>query len=94
MIERKDIEKLASLARINISPEEADVFKAEIESILDYVAQVQKVSLPKQTERKLSSVRNVFREDENPHESGLHTQTLLNESPKREGDYIQVKNIL
>ncbi|MFM2357885.1 MAG: hypothetical protein RJA61_622 [Candidatus Parcubacteria bacterium] len=94
MIERKDIEKLASLARIKISPEEADVFKGEIESILDYVAQVQKVSLPKQDDRKSGLVRNVLREDSDPHESGINTEVLLNESPEREGQYVKVKNIL
>jgi len=37
---------------------------------------------------------NVFREDENPNESGSQTETLLAEVPERQGDYIKVKRIL
>lgn len=94
MIEKKDIEKLASLSRIKITPEEVDKFRVEIDSILDYVAQVQKVSLSeKGGDREVGAVRNILRDDNNPHQSGIHTETLLTESPEREGDFVKVKNI-
>ncbi len=94
MIEVKDIEKLASLSRIKITPEEVEKFRTEIDSILLYVAQVQKVPLQKDVLPQAGVVRNVLRDDVNPHESGIHTEALLNEAPDREGNYLRVKKIL
>ncbi len=94
MIKDADIEKLASLARIKITPEEAGQFRTEIESILEYVAQIQKVSLPQEKGDKVGAVHNVLRDDNNPHESGLYTKEILAEAPDTEKEYIQVKNIL
>lgn len=93
MIEKKDIEKLASLSRIKVTSEEVETFRGEIDSILEYVAQVQKVSL-KKGDLDVAVVRNVMREDSNPHESGMHTEVLLGEAPAREGNFVKVKNIL
>lgn len=94
MIENKDIEKLASLSRIKVTPEEVETFRGEIESILEYVAQVQKVSLPsKRGTGEVGIVRNVLREDINPHEGGVHTEVLLKEAPDRQDGFVKVKNI-
>ena len=92
MIERKDIEKLAALARIHVSDSEKEELREKIESVLSYVDQIQKAT--GNAEREVPAHRNVMREDTNPHESGIHTETLLKEAPKRKGDYIQVKKIL
>jgi aspartyl-tRNA(Asn)/glutamyl-tRNA(Gln) amidotransferase subunit C len=92
MIESKDIEKLASLARIHVSDSEKEGLRKEIESVLSYVEQIQKAT--GDAPREVPAQRNVMREDTYPHESGIHTETLLNEAPKRKGDYVQVKKIL
>lgn len=108
MITKDDIEKLAKLARIEIPDPEKESLRKEIDAILEYVAQIKEASglgsvevgLPAQGESPTSSnqekstVRNVFRADENPHESGINTETLLTEAPEREGQYIKVKKIL
>jgi aspartyl-tRNA(Asn)/glutamyl-tRNA(Gln) amidotransferase subunit C len=94
MVEIKDIEHLAALARIHISDEEKESFKNEIDSILEYVNQIQKISGETEPAREAGDVRNITREDGSPHESGLHTEALLREAPKREGQYVKVKKIL
>lgn len=94
MIEVKDIEKLAALARIALSESEKETLRREVDSILDYVGEVQKVSSGLDTERKAGEIRNVMRPDENPHESGAFTEDLLNSAPAREGNYFKVKKIL
>ena len=94
MITIKDIEKLAELSRIAISPEEKESFRKDMDSILGYVDQVQKVSANLSEEKKAGLVRNVMREDSNPHESGIHTETLISAAPKRQGNYLKVKKIL
>lgn len=92
MISPEDIEKLATLSRLELSGVEKETFATEIDSILAYVGQVTEAAGA--VENTLPSVRNVFRPDENPHESGLYTEAILNQAPRREGDYLKVKKIL
>jgi len=95
MIDSKDIKKLAELSRIEMEEVGIEEFQKEIESILAYVGQIQEASASTLSDKKeIPVVRNVFREDENPHESGIYTETLLNEAPQREGNYLKVKKIL
>jgi aspartyl-tRNA(Asn)/glutamyl-tRNA(Gln) amidotransferase subunit C len=86
---------LAKLSRISISNEEAESLSQEFESILGYVGEVKSVEAG---EKNLSPedfpIRNVFREDSEGHESGIHTEKILSEAPAREGNYIKVKKIL
>lgn len=94
MISLKEIEKLADLSRVALAPEEKESLRKEMDSILGYVEQVQKVSAGLGSEKKAGSFRNVMREDGNPHESGIYTEALLSVAPQREGNYIKVKKIL
>lgn len=95
-ISDKDIEKLSNLARINLSEEEKKGLKIDIESVLSYVSEIQKVSSSVSVNSDLQRVAlcNVMREDEDPHKSGLYTEKILKEAPERDGDYIKVKKIL
>ncbi len=100
MIEIKDIEKLAELARLEIPQDEKESFRKDVDSILQYVSQIQEAFVLS-TDAKITQnlpdadiVHNVMREDNNTHESGIFTETLLNEVPQREGNYVKVKKIL
>ena len=107
MIEIKDIEKLAELARLEVPASEKETLRKEIDSILEYVGQIREATNLNSTKVKPSSsesegltlveksdARNVLREDANPHESGIYTEFLLMEVPHREGNYVKVKKIL
>lgn len=102
MVEIKDIEKLAALSRISLTEAEKAQMRSEIEAILGYVAQIQKVSgTPKTAEErsreKKDEVRNVLREDAAParmHTPGAYSEALLANAPKREGRFVKVKKIL
>lgn len=94
MISLKEIEKLAELSRLELSQQEKEAFQKDMDSILGYVDQVKKVSGSVSTEKKAGLVHNVMREDKNPHESGIYTETLISASPKRDGNYLKVKKIL
>ena len=91
----EEIEKLAALSRLALSQEEKERMRSEFDSILGYVATIQKVSAST-TERSRSIVAavNVMREDKDPHESGIYTEALVGAAPRREGNYIKVKKIL
>jgi aspartyl/glutamyl-tRNA(Asn/Gln) amidotransferase C subunit len=79
---------------IAVSAEEKESLRKSMDSILNYVEQVQKVSKDLGSERKAGLLRNVMREDNNPHESGIFTEVLLSAAPKRDGQYLKVKKIL
>lgn len=110
MIEKKDVEKLAALARITIPESEKESVRKDIDTILAYVGQINDAhdiakskflgflggsadnhaTMPVYN----SGVKNVMREDGEPHESGKFTDILLKAAPKTENGYIKVKKIL
>jgi aspartyl-tRNA(Asn)/glutamyl-tRNA(Gln) amidotransferase subunit C len=93
MITPEEVQKLADLSRLNLSPEEKATFAKEIDSILGYVSQISNLKYEAK-DQKASEPRNVYRPDDNPHESGIYTEALLSQVPKRDGDYLKVKKIL
>lgn len=89
----QDVEKLAQLARIDISEEEKEELLKDLQGILGYIDQVQAVSVDT-GEKDAGELRNVMREDANPHESGIYTERILASAPETENGYIKVKQIL
>lgn len=91
-MDKMEILKLSTLARVELKESEIEAFSAEIGTILNYVNQI--------TEMDTSGVpqiivqKNVMREDENPHERGIYTKKILDQAPDKEGQYIRVKKIL
>jgi aspartyl-tRNA(Asn)/glutamyl-tRNA(Gln) amidotransferase subunit C len=84
--------KLAKLARIEISSEEAESLSHEFDAILGYVSDVKNVAHAEDSVDL--RLKNVLRDDSNPHESGIYTEKLLEEAPERKDNYIKVKKIL
>lgn len=94
MVTINEIEKLATLSRIEFSKEEIEEMTKDIGSILGYVDQINNASFESTSEKGVSAIHNVMRSDELPHESGINTEALLSSAPKREGEYVKVKKIL
>ncbi len=87
-----DVVALAKLARLEVSPEELQQLEKEIPAILAFVETIQSVA--GEVTPETPPVRNVMRNDENPHESGLYTKTLLDAAPATEDGYLLVKKVL
>ena len=96
MIERKDIDTLAELSRLELSETEKDGFLKDLDSILNYVADLKKVTGGSNAggDSDTALVRNVMRADDNTHESGLFTDDLLKAAPRNKDGYVVVKKIL
>lgn len=92
MSDKVDVVALAKLARLEVSDDEIARLEKEIPDILHFVETIQKVSGTAPVAKP--ALRNVLRADENPHESGLHTEALLKAAPSREGNRIAVKQVL
>jgi len=93
MIELTDVEKLAKLARIKLTTQELSALQKDMVSILGYVDEIKSASSSLGKE-KAPSNRNVFRDDQESHESGVYAEDLLSESPSSEEGYVKVKKIL
>ena len=93
MLTPKDIDNLAQLARLDIPADEKETLRKEVDSILGYVSDIQKLS-GGEVKKKAGEVRNVLREDENPHLPGEFSEDLLAEVPHRQDNFVKVKKIL
>lgn len=87
-----DVRALAELARLEVSEEELQKLEKEIPEILSFVETIKKADTS--LVAAMDKLRNVMREDENPHESGIYTEQLLRAAPVREGDRIAVKQVI
>lgn len=89
----KDVEHLAGLARIVVGDEEKELLRHDLGEILSYVSQVKEVAA-EMGDHMAGELRNVMRDDTNPHDSALYTEDLIAAAPKREGNRVSVKKIL
>lgn len=96
MLSIEELRKLAELARIEVPDSELEELRGQLGTILDYVGQIQTADTEGVPEAKdsLPPLRNVFRDDNEPHETGLYTDSIVANFPKSEGGYLKVKKIL
>ena len=87
-----DVAALASLARLEVSPEELKELEKSIPEILAFVETIQSVSGEGAPETP--EVRNVMREDSDAHAPGAYTERLLSAAPSSDGEHVLVKKVL
>jgi aspartyl-tRNA(Asn)/glutamyl-tRNA(Gln) amidotransferase subunit C len=95
---KEEVLKLAQLARIEVSEEEAENLTKEFSSILGYVGEIKGLvdpsSLDLEPQKEDFPQRNILRDDELPHEGGIYTDAILGNAPSRTEENIKVKKIL
>jgi len=91
---REDVLKLAQLARLDLSEDEIEKYRAELSDILQYVEQLQSVDTAglKPT-NQVTGLTNVMRPDE-IRDYGYQPDDLLKNVPRVKDHQIQVKRIL
>jgi aspartyl-tRNA(Asn)/glutamyl-tRNA(Gln) amidotransferase subunit C len=94
MITPEELEHLAKLARIDLTGGDKKSLVKEFDSILGYIDQLKKADVRMDAEGRVGAVRNVMRSDEVASVSAADRESLLNEAPDREGDFIAVKKII
>ena len=92
-ITSQDVLKVAKLSRLEIYDSEVELFTSQLEKILGYVAQLEKVDTSNiEPTTRAVEVINVMRED-----TVITTNVrddLLDQAPQREGDFYRVPKIL
>lgn len=94
MLEIKDIEKLAKLARIELTEAEKETYLKDLGDILQYVDQIKEVVAEVGEDRSISTVRNVLRADTVKNKAGEQTESIVAGFPVSQKNYLQVKKIL
>ncbi|MEK7095472.1 MAG: Asp-tRNA(Asn)/Glu-tRNA(Gln) amidotransferase subunit GatC [Patescibacteria group bacterium] len=94
MITIKEVEKLAQLARIKLDEAEKQNLTKEIDSILSYVDEIKQATVDMDYTPIPGAIHNVFRSDEAQDTSSVDRESILAESPDREGEFIAVKKII
>lgn len=90
----EEVKKLAALARIKIDDADLAKFTSEFDAILAYVGQLEKLDLPADLTGEKPLTRNVMRVEGEPHAAGSFTERIAAQFPARDGDYLEVKQII
>jgi aspartyl-tRNA(Asn)/glutamyl-tRNA(Gln) amidotransferase subunit C len=86
-----DIEKLADLAKIELSQVEKENLLKDMDGILDYVKQIESVEVP---DIKLDYPnKNVWREDE-PEARIFSSDLIISQFPDKQDVFVKVKKIM
>jgi|CXWL01.1.fsa_nt_gi aspartyl/glutamyl-tRNA(Asn/Gln) amidotransferase C subunit len=94
MATTEEVQKLATLARIRVADAELEKFTKEFDAILAYVGQLEKLEIPQDLKSEKPPLRNVMRDDGEPHAQGAHTEKIAAQFSAREGDALSVKQII
>ena len=92
MTQKVDVAALAKLARIEVGDSELERLEREIPSILAFVETIQKADVSDTA--PAPKLRNVMREDGEPHESGIYTEALLAQAPEKQANRLVVKQVI
>ncbi|ACB49635.1 glutamyl-tRNA (Gln) amidotransferase subunit C [Crocosphaera subtropica ATCC 51142] len=93
MLDRQQVQKIAHLARLDITSEEEEKFADQLSDILDYFEQLSELdteNVPPTT--RAIELSNITRQDS--FELYHDRDALLNEAPNPEGDFFRVPQIL
>ena len=92
-IDRKTVEHVAKLARLELGPEELDRYGSQLGAILDYIAKLEKLDV-KDLEPLAQAVEmtNVFRADEP--KPCLPREAALQNAPEKTADFFVVPKII
>lgn len=93
MTSAEEVKKLAALARVEVSEEELPGFVRDFDAIIAYIGQLEALEIQSGTKVD-DSLRNVMREDGEPHAPGQYTEALAKQFPAREGDALVVKQVI
>ena len=92
-ISAKDVEYLAHLARIQLTPAELERFSGQLDEVLSYVEKLKKAKTEQAPPTShVLPLTNVFREDKL--QPSLSNEAALSNTPGREGPYFKVPQII
>ena len=93
MFTKKELDHLATLARIELNDEEQEKFSRELASILDYIEKLKEVDVSKsEPTTHVMQIENVFRKDEV--KPSIDIEKVLKYAPDRKARFFRVPKII
>ena len=90
-----DINKVANLARIELSDEETEEFGGQLEQILKYIDQLNEIDIEGiEPTAHAAPVFDVYREDEEQPERILSQKEVLDNAPATAHDQIKMPKVI
>ncbi|MDA2936405.1 Asp-tRNA(Asn)/Glu-tRNA(Gln) amidotransferase subunit GatC [Patescibacteria group bacterium AH-259-L05] len=94
MITKKQVQHIATLARLKLTSNESKTYQKQLGEILKYVSQLQKIDTKKiAPQTGGTQLKNVLRSDTAYKTSKKVREKLLQSAPSREGDYIKTRAV-
>ena len=95
MIDKKLVENVARLARLELSDTEKTKIHRELSAILDYVALLNEVDVGNvKPFYENTALFNITRADQAVPRDEKATQKIIEQFPRKDNDYLKVKTIL
>ena len=93
MIDLKTVQQVASLARIHLSEEELRAFTPQLDKLLNYFQELQKVDTEKvDPTSHVLPLKNVFRQDQT--KPSLPQEESVAMAPARQGPFVKVQRVI
>ena len=94
MIDKKQVEHIAKLARIELTEKEKGKFTKELSSILDYVEQLNKIDTKNiKTIKQITGLEDVLRQDKKIRKQETKDK-ILKQAPSKKSRHFKVPKIL
>jgi Asp-tRNA(Asn)/Glu-tRNA(Gln) amidotransferase C subunit len=94
MADANDVIRLAALSRVHVPEAELTAFAEGFNTIVEYIGQLDGLTLPTEGGEVLPPVHNVFRPDGTSTPAGYWTKKLVAQFPAHDGDSLSVKKII
>lgn len=89
-----DVRHLAQLSNLQISDEETENLRVDLENILGYIEQLSELDTTGvEPTYQVTALENVWRDDE-VEDSGVTREKLLNLAPEQAGNSVKVPKVL
>ncbi len=101
MISKKEVQHIAKLARLSLTPKEAKKMEKELSSVLDYIDKLKEINTDDiQPISQITGLKNVIRNDEKYEKYEVKKERikirnkLLKLAPETKDGYLKVKSII
>ena len=94
MINKKEIHKIAKLAKIDIKDQELDAYSEQISKILDYIAQLNEVDTSQVEEFSVDTLNNHQNLREDIVGDSLDREEIIKLAPDSDGIYFKVPKVI
>ena len=94
MLNKEEVQHIAKLARLGLTPAEVKKFQKELSSILDYIEKLKEIDIGgiEPTSHSVK-VENIIRNDKAEEKSSEIRKKLIEMAPDKKDGYLKVKSI-